>query len=617
MARSLRPFEIYPITTRCLEVLRVADVTPGMRRVTLGGEGLAAHTAPSGMPVEAFRSDTFDDEFKLLLTHPDLTEPLVPQQGDGRLVWPRDPKLVMRTYTVRRWDPAAGEVDVDFVCHGVGAATTWAMRARPGDRVHIAGPKSSAGHPLGVDWTLIAGDETALPAIARWLEEWPDGARAQVFIEIGEDSHRQDLVVPGGVELTWLSRDGAEPGTTTLMFDALRAAPWWPGDVFAWVAGEARTLVPIRRWLRNDKELPREAVEVTGYWRRSEVVTSEADPTVPVADEDEKLFAQLREKVDVVPGFAARVAITVGLPAALESGPAGTAELVDATGCDGGGLAALLGYLAAVGLVERRGGADAQEEQWALTPLGADLNDEHLCASLDLGAMPAQQEIAGLLSLLAAVRTGRGDSERWFGAPWDEHVASSTELSRARVLDGEMLADYYAATLAEALPLTDAARALVLGPAAGVVAEALVAAHRRLDVTVVACPAEIEAMTDLHPAHERVRHEVGGPLHLPDGRVDAVVLDALLAREPDANARHILAGAAERADDVLVFVEVVNDDEEFGVEELGAQLVGYALGRPRERTDRDWRDLFASAGLDLADRVSVGWGGVLYRLRRA
>ena len=85
MARSLRPLDVYPITVRTLDVLRVADVTPGMRRVTLGGAELAAHTAANGYPVAAFRSDGFDDEGKLILQHPDAEVPVAPTQADGVL----------------------------------------------------------------------------------------------------------------------------------------------------------------------------------------------------------------------------------------------------------------------------------------------------------------------------------------------------------------------------------------------------------------------------------------------------------------------------------------------------------------------------------------------------
>ncbi len=211
MARTLRSLEVFPITTRMLQVIRTADVTPGMRRVTIGGPALAAHTADNGFPVDAFRSDGFDDEFKILLKHPDSEVIVGPVQADGVLNWPRgDDHLVLRTYTVRRWDPVMGEIDVDFVRHGLGPATTWAYTAQPGDEVQIAGPKMSGAQPVDADWVLVVGDETALPAIGRWLEEWQEGVRGQFFVEVAEEEHRQlDLPVPEGVELTWRVRNGA------------------------------------------------------------------------------------------------------------------------------------------------------------------------------------------------------------------------------------------------------------------------------------------------------------------------------------------------------------------------------------------------------------------------
>lgn len=277
--RSKRPWTYYPITTRELVVLRTADVTPGMRRVTLGGPGLTAHTAPSGQPVDAFRSDGFDDEFKLFLRHPEEEAALVPTQLAGVLDWPRHPHLVARTYTVRRWDPEAGELDVDLVLHGDGPAAEWARTVQPGEPIQVAGPKMSGAHPVDVDWCLVIADETGLPAVGRWLEDFPSGARAQVFLEVAEESHRQELPQPDGVEITWLVRAGAPAGTTTLLLDAVRAADWWPGEVFAWAAGEALTLAPIRRWLRQEKQLDREHLDITGYWRRR------SEPATPAAVE--------------------------------------------------------------------------------------------------------------------------------------------------------------------------------------------------------------------------------------------------------------------------------------------------------------------------------------------
>lgn len=192
-------------------MLRVADVTPGMRRVTLGGPGLAAHTAPSGHHVLPFRSDGFDDKFKLFLRHPEAEHALVPEQLDGVLDWPRHPHLVSRTYTVRRWDPQAGELDVDLVIHGDGPATQWARTVRPGECIQVAGPKMSGEQPEA-DWLLIAADETGLPAVGRWLEELPEGTRAQVFVEVAEDSHRQSLPLPQGWSSPGWSGTGRRQG---------------------------------------------------------------------------------------------------------------------------------------------------------------------------------------------------------------------------------------------------------------------------------------------------------------------------------------------------------------------------------------------------------------------
>lgn len=268
MARSLRPTQAFPVTTRRLQVVRVEEVTPGMRRVVLGGEGLAAHAADTGHTVHAFRSEGFDDHVKVILRHPDLEEPVLPRQMDGVLEWPRDERSVVRTYTVRRWDPERGEVDIDVVTHGDGPGVRWAVAARPGDAVHIAGPRRSSGHPRDVDWVLVAGDETALPAIARWLEEWPDGQRGRVIIEVGAEDRRQDLPHPPGVEVIWIDSAGADPGTATPLADAVRALAWPDGAVFAWVAGEAEAVAPLRRWLRDEKGLRDEQIQVTAYWHR-------------------------------------------------------------------------------------------------------------------------------------------------------------------------------------------------------------------------------------------------------------------------------------------------------------------------------------------------------------
>ncbi|MCM2389617.1 SIP domain-containing protein [Streptomyces albipurpureus] len=612
MARSLRSIEVFPITTRTLDVLRVTDVTPGMRRVTLGGPELAAHTAANGYPVAAFRSEGFDDEFKIILKHPDAEAAVGPTQADGVLNWPReDPHMLFRTYTVRRWDPVAGELDIDFVQHGVGPAAAWAYRVRPGERVQIAGPKSSSLPPEGADWTLVAGDETALPAIGRWLEEWPAGARGQVFIEIGQPQHRQDLPVPDGVTLTWLSRDGAEPGTTTLLFDAIREAPWRQGTVHAWIAGETLTLTPIRRWLRNEKGLAKEQVDITGYWRRQQVAVSDQDASLPdfTASEDEtKRFHELAE---ILPGFAVRIAATIGLAAAFDGQPRTIAELATATGSDPAGLGKLLRYLAAVNLTERLDG-----DRYQLTGLGGELESDYLTEAFHLDGLRAQRELGGVLSLLAAVRTGQGDHARWFGAEYAQRVQNDPALLAARTEHEAEEALYVAGALAAAAAFAGLSTVAVAGPAPGSFATALTKVHPELRATIVAAPSEIEALQRVYPANQHIAYEPGsllGPRPVP---ADAVLLADVLRTLTDADAAHVLrqaAGSLNPGGRVLVFGDVLNPDvaDEHDYED---DLIDFALYGGGTRDHEAHRALFTAAGLHLVERTTVGWGYTLYTL---
>ncbi|MFT3889323.1 MAG: siderophore-interacting protein [Arachnia sp.] len=607
MPGSLRPLTVFPITTRTLEVLRVADVTPGMRRVTLGGPELAAHVAANGYPVAAFRSDGFDDEFKVILKHPDAEETVGPTQADGLLNWPRGHEhLLYRTYTVRRWDPEAGELDIDFVTHGVGYATTWARTVRPGEHVQIAGPKCSSPHPEGADWVLIAGDETALPSIGRWLESWPEGARAQVFIEVAEPAHRQDLPQPEGVQITWLNRDGAEPGTTTLLFDALTSADWWDGTVFAWVAGESLTLAPIRRWLRNDKGLTKEQVDVTGYWRRQEVTLADGDATVQDLDATEDEEEKFHELSELLPAFAVRIAATVGLAAGFNGAARSVADLAERTGADAVGLAKLLRYLATMGIVEQVG-AD-----WQLTSLGRELEDDYIEDALHLRRLHAQRELAGALSLLAAVSTGSGDHARWFGTNWP--TRASGEFLAARVEHDADNAVYAAGAAAEAAVLDGVQTIAVAGRGPGVFATALTAARPEVRVTILAAPSEIEALTALHGTRDRVGYEAGTVLSRLASPVDAILLTEALRELPDADAVHALRQAAagvREGGKVLIFGEVL-DPVLASEHDYEDDLIDFALTGGGSRTHEEHLALFDAAGLTTVERSTVGWGFTLY-----
>ncbi|MFT3876676.1 MAG: siderophore-interacting protein [Propioniciclava sp.] len=597
MLQSIRPATVFGITTRRLQVIRAVDVTPGMRRVTLGGPGLAAHAAPNGNPVAAFRSEGFDDEFKVILPNPQTGELLVPAQGEGTLDWPREAFGNTRTYTIRRWDPEAGELDLDVVKHGSGPGTTWAYSCRPGDDIHIAGPKVSSGHPPA-RWVLIAGDETALPAIGRWLEEMPAESVAEVFIEVADATRIQDLAAPSGARITWLTRDGAPAGTTTWLFDALRAAPWHGDDVYAWVAGEAITLAPIRRWLRQEKGLPKERVEVTGYWRRAGNADGAAEVSAPEEDPED----YLHELLEIVPGIAIRTASTLGLLNALTAGPTSASALAARLGLHAGATARLLAYLAALDLTEAEGGS------WRLTPTGVMLTDEDAAESLDLTSFEGRS-LLGIVGLPDAVRTGASGYHAAFGAPFTDVV---------RAAEPERLHDVRARVIAEPLArsslITGLRELRLAGPGVLDVGAVLARTLPELSLILLVTPSQ-KALVEAEPWVDgnRIRVEVGGLLDARPVTSEAFLLLNPLVDLPDADAAHVLAQAAASTGDRSVLLIDRPLGEDAGEHEREQDLIALATTGGAVRTEAATDALAEDAGLHLVARETIGWG---LRLRR-
>lgn len=246
-----------------LTVTAVTSVTPAMRRVTL--------TAPADVVAAAGPTLT------LLVPRVGDSAPRWPEVArDGRIVWPQGSHGVsMRRYTARRQDPAAGEIDIDFVLHGDGPAAAWAAGARTGD---VLGVASSA--PLGdapADWLLLVGDETALPAISRILDAAAPGTRGIALVEVAGPEEEQPLPAPAGVSVRWLHRGGAEPGVQSLLADAVAGLdPPSGGGVFAWVAAESAAVRAVRADLRDRWGLRRGHHHAIGYWRRGRAM-SDAD----------------------------------------------------------------------------------------------------------------------------------------------------------------------------------------------------------------------------------------------------------------------------------------------------------------------------------------------------
>ncbi|WP_406289976.1 siderophore-interacting protein [Streptomyces sp. NBC_00209] len=246
----------YPIGIREAEVVRTAAVGAGLLRVTLGGPG-----------TEGFEAHAPDEHVKLIFREPDGTLRL-PERDGAMLRWPR-PLPTSREYTVRRYDSLTGELDIDVAVHEGGLASDWAGKARPGDTVHIAGPPGGLIVPHSYDRYLLVGDLTALPAVARWLEELPRTARGWAFIEVADAAEEIELSAPEGVEVHWLHRDGVPAGSGDALTRAAMSVTVPEGErAYVWVAGEAGQIKPLRRWVRDELRLDKADYDITGYWKR-------------------------------------------------------------------------------------------------------------------------------------------------------------------------------------------------------------------------------------------------------------------------------------------------------------------------------------------------------------
>ncbi len=242
---------MHEIKRRRLEVLRVVDLTSRMRRITLGGSELAG-----------FVSLGTDDHVKLMFPQNAAEQAALETMvlGAGK---DNGPMPAMRDYTPRRYDLNTLELDIDFVLHGDGPASTWAEQARPGQFLHIGGPRGSMIVPDIFDSYLLIGDETAIPAIARRLEGLAANRRAMVVIEVENGAEQQKLESPAHVNVIWVLREGDRNN----LLATVKQLSVPTGNLYAWVATESRVSRQIRRVLLDDHGLNDQFVKAAGYWK--------------------------------------------------------------------------------------------------------------------------------------------------------------------------------------------------------------------------------------------------------------------------------------------------------------------------------------------------------------
>lgn len=242
--RNTAPPSLHQATVRS-----VSRVAPSFLRVELACAGTLALATGEGL------------HFSLLLP-PEGRAPVWPRlDGNGRTVWPEgEDSLHRAVYTFVSFDPAAGTFAFDVFEHEGGRTTDWAGSARPGDHVAVMGP-GGGDFPVG-DEVLIAGDETALPAIRRILEQSPSTRWGKVFLEVGRREDICDLLHPVGISVTWLVRS---EGAT--LWDHLQDVQAPQGDSrLVWIAAEKRLVRQAKRRFRETLGIARHEGYFAIYW---------------------------------------------------------------------------------------------------------------------------------------------------------------------------------------------------------------------------------------------------------------------------------------------------------------------------------------------------------------
>lgn len=250
----------HTLRMRLLQVARVESLTPHLLRVVLTGDAL-----------DGFVSAGFDDHCKLFFPAAGADRPVLPEVGPNGPVFPEgQARPVSRDYTPRHFDPVKRELTVDFVLHEAGPATTWARQARPGQYLGVGGPRGSFVVPDAFDWHLLIGDETALPAVARRLEELPAGKPVITVIAVRDGSARLSFDTRTDLREVWCADE------SHALVQTLRTIEWPAGDGFVWAAGESASIREVREYLVGERGVQKDRIRAASYWRQGDAAVHES-----------------------------------------------------------------------------------------------------------------------------------------------------------------------------------------------------------------------------------------------------------------------------------------------------------------------------------------------------
>ena len=229
-------------------------MTPRMVRVTLEGAEL------TGLPVPEPAASV-----RLLIPSSGHSELVMPEWNGNEFLLPHGQRPIIRTFTPRFYRPELNELDLDIVIHEGGATSGWVLAASPGDPVAISGPGRGYSFDPTASRLLLAGDETAIPAIAQLLEALPHDRATEVLIEVPQAWTALEQSAPAGTSIRRLKRRPTDaPGVQLLA--AIQDMVLDPGT-HIWAAGEAAAMHRIRQHLFKARGLPRSQATVRGYWK--------------------------------------------------------------------------------------------------------------------------------------------------------------------------------------------------------------------------------------------------------------------------------------------------------------------------------------------------------------
>jgi len=237
-------------------VLNRQMVTPGMVRITLGGQGLK-NLVSTGVGDEYIRLFFPDSDTG------DVVLPEIDEKGHWKYPEGKTPAHC-ECYTIRKARP--GEIDLDFVVHDHGQASAWAQSAKIGDTIVIREPHPIYDAPADMNWLLLACDATGLPAVGRLVEQLAPHVEVSVIAEVPDASHEQRFETRANLKVIWLHGSGNGVGPTQIP-EAVRAVAV-PADksVYVWVAAEMKAVRAVRKYLRHELSWPSARYSATGYW---------------------------------------------------------------------------------------------------------------------------------------------------------------------------------------------------------------------------------------------------------------------------------------------------------------------------------------------------------------